>query len=83
MFKPVIFAEPGTGTATGLLPGDRLLKVNDVLVEHLPREAVIEMIRQSEDSVVVEVIFNYLKVNINCKCNYVLFKFFRFNLWQN
>lgn len=55
--RPVIFAEPGTssGNGTGLLPGDRLIKVNRQPVEELAREAIIEMIRNSGDSVVVEV----------------------------
>lgn len=55
-FKPVIFAEPGAmGNATGLLPGDRLLKVNDVSVEDLARETIIEMIRNSGSCVRVQV----------------------------
>ncbi|KAL9887348.1 myosin heavy chain-like isoform 2-T2 [Glossina fuscipes fuscipes] len=55
-FKPVIFAEPGAGGgSTGLLPGDRLLKVNGTSVNELSREVIIEMIRNSEDSVTVEV----------------------------
>ncbi|XP_037947751.1 unconventional myosin-XVIIIa isoform X2 [Teleopsis dalmanni] len=56
VFKPVIFAEPGAGGgATGLLPGDRLLKVNGTSVADLSREIIIEMIRNSGDSVTVEV----------------------------
>lgn len=55
-FKPVIFAEPGAGGGTtGLLPGDRLIKVNGASVEALPREAIIEMIKNSEEKVMVEV----------------------------
>lgn len=56
-FKPVIFAEPGTNTnnTTGLLPGDRLIKVNGVSVENLPRETIIEMIKNSEEQITVEV----------------------------
>lgn len=55
-FKPVIFAEPGSGGgATGLLPGDRLIKVNGISVENLPRETIIEMIKNSEEKVLVEV----------------------------
>lgn len=55
-FRPVIFAEPGAmGNATGLLPGDRLLKVNGVPVEDLARETIIEMIRNSGNSVQVQV----------------------------
>lgn len=55
-FKPVIFAEPGAGGgATGLLPGDRLIKVNGVSVETLPRETIIEMIKNSVEEVTVEV----------------------------
>ncbi|XP_058973998.1 unconventional myosin-XVIIIa isoform X3 [Musca domestica] len=56
IFKPVIFAEPGAGGgSTGLLPGDRLLKVNGTSVCDLSREIIIEMIRNSGDSVTVEV----------------------------
>ncbi|XP_055903610.1 unconventional myosin-XVIIIa isoform X4 [Eupeodes corollae] len=56
VFKPVIFAEPGAGGgATGLLPGDRLLKVNGTTVSELTRETIIEMIRNSGDQVTVEV----------------------------
>lgn len=56
-FKPVIFAEPGTNSnnTTGLLPGDRLIKVNGVGVENLPRETIIEMIKNSEEQITVEV----------------------------
>ncbi|XP_055629701.1 unconventional myosin-XVIIIa isoform X3 [Toxorhynchites rutilus septentrionalis] len=56
-FRPVIFAEPSTNscTLTGLLPGDRLLKVNGLSVEDLPRATIIEMIKNSGDSVVVQV----------------------------
>lgn len=54
--KPVIFAEPGAGGgSTGLLPGDRLIKVNGVSVETLPRETIIEMIKNSVQEVSVEV----------------------------
>lgn len=55
--RPVIFAEPGTssGNGTGLLPGDRLIKVNQQPVEELAREAIIEMIRKSGNTVTVEV----------------------------
>ena len=38
-----------------MLPGDRLIKVNRKFVEKLPREAIIEMIRNSGDKVIVEV----------------------------
>ncbi|KAH8417188.1 hypothetical protein KR222_005934, partial [Zaprionus bogoriensis] len=55
-FRPVIFAEPGAGGgATGLLPGDRLIKVNGTPVGDLSRELIIEMIRNSGDAVTVEV----------------------------
>lgn len=55
-FKSAIFAEPGAGGgSTGLLPGDRLLKVNNVPVGDLSREVIIEMIRNSGDTITVEV----------------------------
>ncbi|GAB1602168.1 unconventional myosin-XVIIIa-like isoform X2 [Argonauta hians] len=56
--QTVIFAEPGTGpkaTETGLLPGDRLIVVNDRNVEKAKREEIIELIRASGDSVVLKV----------------------------
>lgn len=56
--RPVIFAEPGTateGNGTGLLPGDRLIKVNHQPVEEMAREGIIELIRKSGESVIVEV----------------------------
>ncbi|KAH8363684.1 hypothetical protein KR084_013045, partial [Drosophila pseudotakahashii] len=56
IFRPVIFAEPGAGGgATGLLPGDRLIKVNGTPVGDLSREIIIEMIRNSGEAVTVEV----------------------------
>ncbi|XP_033164474.1 unconventional myosin-XVIIIa-like isoform X1 [Drosophila mauritiana] len=56
IFRPVIFAEPGAGGgATGLLPGDRLIKVNGTPVGELSREIIIEMIRNSGEAVTVEV----------------------------
>lgn len=56
IFRPVIFAEPGAGGgATGLLPGDRLIKVNGTPVGDLSREIIIELIRNSGDAVTVEV----------------------------
>lgn len=54
--KPTIFAEPGNGGEnTGLLPGDRLIAVNGKPVEDLPRNTIIEMIRNCDDSVRVKV----------------------------
>ena len=56
--RPVIFVEPGMSSVeneTGLLPGDRLIKVNGQKVEEMPRENIIELIRASGDKVVVEV----------------------------
>lgn len=54
--KPTIFAEPGTGgESIGLVPGDRLLCVNHQSVESLPREDIIEMIRNSNERVIVQV----------------------------
>uniref|UniRef100_A0A6P4EM55 Unconventional myosin-XVIIIa isoform X7 n=1 Tax=Drosophila rhopaloa TaxID=1041015 RepID=A0A6P4EM55_DRORH len=56
IFRPVIFAEPGAGGgATGLLPGDRLIKVNGTPVGDLSREIIIELIRNSGEAVTVEV----------------------------
>ncbi|XP_054715395.1 unconventional myosin-XVIIIa-like [Uloborus diversus] len=54
----VVFAEPsglGKTNESGLLPGDRLLGVNNVSVENKPREEIIELIRSSEDNVVLKV----------------------------
>ncbi|XP_026183820.1 unconventional myosin-XVIIIa-like isoform X2 [Mastacembelus armatus] len=54
----VHFAEPGAGTkdrALGLLPGDRLVEINGVNVENRSRDEIVEMIRQSGDSVRLKV----------------------------
>ena len=56
--RTIIFAEPGTvGRAnnTGLLPGDRLMKVNGISVEDNSREEIIELIKASSESVTLEV----------------------------
>lgn len=56
--KSVIFAEPGNysrSIQTGLIPGDRLVEVNDINVEVKPREEIVEIIRNSGDSVVLKV----------------------------
>uniref|UniRef100_A0A182YB09 Myosin motor domain-containing protein n=1 Tax=Anopheles stephensi TaxID=30069 RepID=A0A182YB09_ANOST len=55
--RAIIFAEPSSTGAvrTGLLPGDRLLRVNGQPVEDLSRETIIEMIRNSGESVMVQV----------------------------
>lgn len=56
-FRSVIFAEPSANnnSYTGLLPGDRLLKVNGINVEELHREAIIDIIRNSGNTVTVQV----------------------------
>lgn len=54
----VVFAEPsslGKTNDTGLLPGDRLLEVNNVAVENRPREEIIELIRSSQEVVTLKV----------------------------
>ncbi|XP_067015742.2 unconventional myosin-XVIIIa isoform X2 [Anabrus simplex] len=57
--KAVIFAEPGTivqhHNETGLLPGDRLLEVNGVVVDDKSREEIIDLIKSSTSSVTVKV----------------------------
>lgn len=56
--KAVIFAEPGAvtqGHETGLLPGDRLLEVNGISVDDKSREEIIDMIKSSQDFVIVKV----------------------------
>ncbi|XP_045516824.1 unconventional myosin-XVIIIa isoform X1 [Pieris brassicae] len=57
-YKAVILAEPGSypgSSETGLMPGDRLLEVNNVNVEGKSREEVIDLIKSSQDSVTVKV----------------------------
>ncbi|MEJ1288677.1 hypothetical protein NN561_019711 [Cricetulus griseus] len=52
--RVVHFAEPGAGTkdlALGLVPGDRLVEINGQNVENKSRDEIVEMIRQSGDSV--------------------------------
>lgn len=66
--KSVIFAEPGTGSGTGLLPGDKLLKVNDICVEDMAREKIIDMIRSSGDEikVVVQPVSELVELSRRC-----------------
>lgn len=56
-FHSVIFAEPSNNVkvSTGLLPGDILLKVNGLPVQDMNREAIIDIIKNSGDSVTVQV----------------------------
>ncbi|KYO28235.1 unconventional myosin-XVIIIa isoform B [Alligator mississippiensis] len=52
--RVVHFAEPGAGTkdlALGLVPGDRLVEINGRNVESKSRDEIVEMIRQSGDTV--------------------------------
>uniref|UniRef100_A0A8D2DHQ4 Unconventional myosin-XVIIIa n=1 Tax=Sciurus vulgaris TaxID=55149 RepID=A0A8D2DHQ4_SCIVU len=56
--RVVHFAEPGAGTkdlALGLVPGDRLVEINGYNVENKSRDEIVEMIRQSGDSVRLKV----------------------------
>ncbi|XP_036694004.1 unconventional myosin-XVIIIa isoform X4 [Balaenoptera musculus] len=56
--RVVHFAEPGAGTkdlALGLVPGDRLVEINGHNVESKSRDEIVEMIRQSGDSVRLKV----------------------------
>nr|KAF6457706.1 myosin XVIIIA [Rousettus aegyptiacus] len=56
--RVVHFAEPGAGTkdlALGLVPGDRLVEINGNNVESKSRDEIVEMIRQSGDSVRLKV----------------------------
>lgn len=67
---PTIFAEPSTsgGEITGLLPGDRLISVNDQLVENISREVIIEMIRNCNESVRVTVqpVAELVELSVRC-----------------
>uniref|UniRef100_A0A8C1YWE5 Myosin XVIIIAb n=1 Tax=Cyprinus carpio TaxID=7962 RepID=A0A8C1YWE5_CYPCA len=56
--RVVHFAEPGAGTkdlALGLVPGDRLVEINGRNVENKNRDEIVEMIRQSGDTVRLKV----------------------------
>ncbi|XP_026154629.1 unconventional myosin-XVIIIa isoform X5 [Mastacembelus armatus] len=56
--RVVHFAEPGAGTkdlALGLVPGDRLVEINGENVENKSRDEIVEMIRQSGDTVRLKV----------------------------
>ncbi|XP_041851013.1 unconventional myosin-XVIIIa-like isoform X6 [Melanotaenia boesemani] len=56
--RVVHFAEPGAGTkdlALGLVPGDRLVEINGKNVENKNRDEIVEMIRQSGDTVKLKV----------------------------
>lgn len=72
--QTVVFAEPssiGKNNVTGLLPGDRLLKVNEVSVENKPREEIIELICSSGDSVVlhVQTVPELRELTKRCNCD--------------
>lgn len=56
--KVVHFAEPGAATkdpAPGLLPGDKLVEINGVDVVNKNRDEIVEMIRQSGETVRLKV----------------------------
>ncbi|XP_029028082.1 unconventional myosin-XVIIIa isoform X2 [Betta splendens] len=56
--RVVHFAEPGAGTkdlTLGLVPGDRLVEINGQNVENKSRDDIVEMIRQSADTVKLKV----------------------------
>ncbi|XP_077402912.1 unconventional myosin-XVIIIa-like isoform X3 [Vanacampus margaritifer] len=56
--RVVHFAEPGAATkdrALGLVPGDRLVEINGIKVENKNRDEIVEMIRQSGESVLLKV----------------------------
>ncbi|CAJ1064269.1 unconventional myosin-XVIIIa-like isoform X9 [Xyrichtys novacula] len=56
--RVVHFAEPGAGTkdrALGLAPGDRLVEINGINVENKSRDEIVEMIRQSGETVRLKV----------------------------
>lgn len=56
--RVVHFAEPGAGAkdrALGLVPGDRLVEINGVNVENENRDEIVEMIRQSGETVRLKV----------------------------
>lgn len=56
--RVVHFAEPGAATkdpAPGLLPGDKLVEINGVSVVNKNRDEIVEMIRQSGETVRLKV----------------------------
>ncbi|XP_054610941.1 unconventional myosin-XVIIIa-like isoform X4 [Dunckerocampus dactyliophorus] len=56
--RVVHFAEPGAAAkdrALGLVPGDRLVEINGIKVENRSRDEIVEMIRQSGESVRLKV----------------------------
>lgn len=56
--RVVHFAEPGAATkdpAPGLLPGDKLVEINGVSVVNKNRDAIVEMIRESGETVRLKV----------------------------
>ncbi|KAM6970335.1 unconventional myosin-XVIIIa isoform 2-T2 [Aplochiton taeniatus] len=59
VYRTVVhFAEPGAGTkdlALGLVPGDRLVEINGLNVENKNRDEIVEMIRQSGNTVRLKV----------------------------
>ncbi|XP_053502054.1 unconventional myosin-XVIIIa isoform X6 [Ictalurus furcatus] len=56
--RVVHFAEPGAGktdAVLGLVPGDRLVEINGLNVENKNRDEIVEMIRQSGETVRLKV----------------------------
>ncbi|MCI4388017.1 hypothetical protein PGIGA_G00080730 [Pangasianodon gigas] len=56
--RVVHFAEPGAGNkdvTLGLVPGDRLVEINGLNVENKNRDEIVEMIRQSGETVRLKV----------------------------
>ncbi|XP_057677598.1 unconventional myosin-XVIIIa-like isoform X4 [Corythoichthys intestinalis] len=56
--RVVHFAEPGAASkdcALGLVPGDRLVEINGIKVDNKSRDEIVEMIRQSGESVLLKV----------------------------
>ncbi|MCJ8742242.1 hypothetical protein PDJAM_G00079830 [Pangasius djambal] len=56
--RVVHFAEPGAGNkdvTLGLVPGDRLVEINGMNVENKNRDEIVEMIRQSGETVRLKV----------------------------
>lgn len=84
--RPTIFAEPGTGgESIGLVPGDRLLCVNRTSVESMSREDIIEMIRNSNERVIVQVqpVAELVELFRRCSSNHMSLRQNHVPVWKH
>lgn len=69
-YPSVVFAEPGTsGEKSGVIPGDRIISINDINVENCSRENVISLIQNSDNPLNLRVQQIPESVELNKHCS--------------